>query len=359
MTKSPKRNTLEQMFAELVINIEAPLEGTFHYDVPTDLRPRLRVGHLVEVEFGRRLAQGIILRFDDTAPIEETKPIIALIDEKPVVFWWQIELAQWLSRTYLAPLNACLRLMLPPGLTRWADVTVDINPYWDGNGRLTPLQQQIIDLLKERGDLRGRQLQKGLRKASGKKKEKIDWKTAVNQLAKRKILRKATVLDPPRIRPKKIRTAELIASDRRVQNVVPHLGRANKQADVLLFLLESDDPLPQETAVLEATGAQDHHLEQLEEDGRISRTPAQTTILPTGKQPRAERAALLSHRRSPLDLLTIHTSQSTIHNLEAEGFIESLQEPASLSLAIPPKQVLSRILQLRQATTYHDILTLL
>ncbi|MCB9008372.1 MAG: primosomal protein N' [Ardenticatenaceae bacterium] len=359
MTKSPKRNTLEQMFAELVINIEAPLEGTFHYDVPTDLRPRLRVGHLVEVEFGRRLAQGIILRFDDTAPIEETKPIIALIDEKPVVFWWQIELAQWLSRTYLAPLNACLRLMLPPGLTRWADVTVDINPYWDGNGRLTPLQQQIIDLLKERGDLRGRQLQKGLRKASGKKKEKIDWKTAVNQLAKRNILRKATVLDPPRMRPKKIRTAELIASDRRVQNVVPHLGRANKQADVLLFLLESDDPLPQETAVIDTTGATEDHLQKLVAAELINRTPAQTTILPTGKQPPAEHAALFAQLPSPLDLLTIHTSQSTIHNLEAEGFIESLQEPATLSLAIPPKQVLSRILQLRQATTYHDILTLL
>ena len=36
--------------------------------------------------FGRRLAQGIILRFDGSAPIEDTKPIIALIDENmPVV----------------------------------------------------------------------------------------------------------------------------------------------------------------------------------------------------------------------------------------------------------------------------------
>jgi primosomal protein N' len=143
------------MYAELIINVEAPLEGTFHYHVPSDMQPRLRVGHLVEVEFGARLAQGIILRFDDTAPIEDTKPIIALIDDQPVVYWWQIELAQWLSQTYLAPLNACLRLMLPPGLTRWADVTVDINPYWDGNGRLTDLQQQIVDILRERGDLRG------------------------------------------------------------------------------------------------------------------------------------------------------------------------------------------------------------
>jgi primosomal protein N' (replication factor Y) (superfamily II helicase) len=127
------------------------LEGTFHYFVPPDLRPRLRVGHLVEVEFGSRLAQGIVIGFDEEAPVPEVKPIIGLIDEQPVVGWWQIELAHWLSANYLAPLNGCLRLMLPPGLTRWSDIRVDINPYWDGNGRLTDLQQRIIDLLREKG----------------------------------------------------------------------------------------------------------------------------------------------------------------------------------------------------------------
>ncbi|HUM72108.1 MAG TPA: hypothetical protein PLK31_25060, partial [Chloroflexota bacterium] len=139
------------MFAELVINIEAPLESTFHYHVPRDMARLLRVGHLVEVEFGQRLAQGVIIAFDDTAPIEETKPIIALVDPEPVLFWWQIELAQWLSQRYLAPLNSCLRLMLPPGLTRWADTTVGMNPYWDGHGRLTDLQAKIIEIVRERG----------------------------------------------------------------------------------------------------------------------------------------------------------------------------------------------------------------
>ncbi|MCP4415000.1 MAG: primosomal protein N' [Chloroflexi bacterium] len=359
MTQNQIRNTLERMFAELIINIEAPLEGTFHYHVPTDLRPKLRLGHLVEVEFGRRLAQGIILRFDDAAPVEDTKPIIALIDEQPVVYWWQIELAQWLSQTYLTPLNACLRLMLPPGLTRWADVTVDINPYWDGNGRLTDLQQQIIDILRERGDLRGRQLQPALRKLSDEKRKKINWKTAVNQLAKRKILRKATVLDPPRIRPKQIRTAELIASDERIQAVIPKLGRANKQADVLLYLQESDDPLPLETAVLQATAAKEAHLKKLTAANLITRTPSQTTVIPGKTPPPPELADWFQQLPCPLAQLIIHNSQFTIHNLENLGHIQLLKEPATLSLAIPPKQVLSRILQLRGATTYHNVLTLL
>jgi primosomal protein N' (replication factor Y) len=297
------------MFAELVINIEAPLEGSFHYQVPSDLRPFLHIGHLVEVEFGRRLAQGIIIAFDDEAPVEETKPIIALIDEEPVVRPFQIQLAQWMSSHYLAPLNGCLRLMLPPGLTRWSDITVDVNPHWDGNGRLTDIQQQLIDLLRQKGDLRGKQIGRAL--------PKTNWKTAVDQLARRGILRKASVLDPPRARPKQIRTAELIAGPKRVQTAVTHLGRANKQADILLYLAEIDDPLPQETAVLEATGASEKHVQQLVKTGLIHREP-------------------------------VDDSQFIIH---PSSFI--------ISLAVPHKEVLAHVLRLRGAEKYHQILTLL
>ncbi|MCB9443070.1 MAG: primosomal protein N' [Ardenticatenaceae bacterium] len=311
------------MFAELVINVEAPLEGAFHYHVPTDLRPFLQIGHLVEVEFGRRLAQGIIIAFDDEAPVEETKPIIALIDEEPVVRPYQIQLAQWMSQTYLAPLNGCLRLMLPPGLTRWSDITVDINPHWDGSGRLTDIQQQVIELLRQKGDLRGKQIGRALPKTT--------WKAAVDQLARRDILRKASVLDPPRARPKQIRTAELIAGPKRVYTAVTQLGRANKQADILFHLAELDDPLPEETAVLAATGASEKHLQQLVEAGYIHHHPAEE--------------------------LTIINQQPT--NQQTNKLTTSYQSPATVSLTIPHKDVLSHILRLRGAEKYHHILNLL
>ncbi|MCA9971387.1 MAG: DEAD/DEAH box helicase family protein, partial [Anaerolineales bacterium] len=307
------------MFAELVINVEAPLQGTFHYDVPSDLQPTLRIGHLVEVEFGRRLAQGIVVAFSPEAPVEGTKPIIALIDDEPVVAPWQVQLAHWLSQQYLAPLNACIRLMLPPGLTRWADVTVDVNPRWDGSGRLTDLQAELISLLRKKGDLRGRQIQRAM--------PKTDWKTAVTQLANRGILRKASVLDPPRIRPKQIRTAELIAGPKRVAAGLRQLGRASRQADVLLYLLDSPDPLPAETAVLEATNAEEHHLAALAAANLITRAPAQTTTLNSQ--------------------LTINHSPLTINS------------PATLSLAVPPAAAFSRALALRGADRYEQIVRLL
>ncbi len=300
------------MYAVIVINIEAPLEGAFHYDIPRDLEPVLQVGHLVEVEFGRRLAQGIVIALDENAPVEEVKPVIALIDEEPVVQPWQVELAQWMSETYLAPLNGCLRLMLPPGLTRWSDIVVDINPYWDGNGRLTEIQAQLITLLREHGDLRGRQIKRLM--------PKTDWKTAVTQLTNRSILRKASVLDPPRAQPKQIRTAELSANPERLREALLELGRKNdKQAAILLYLAELDDPLPEETAVLQATNATPKHLQSLVDADLITRTRSQFT----------------SDQGSP-----------TISQ-----FI--------IGLAVPPNDVLPAVMRLRGAEIYYQIITLL
>lgn len=301
------------MFAELVINIEAPLQGTFHYDVPPDLEMVLEVGHLVEVEFGRRLAQGIVIAFSEEAPVAETKPIIALVSSAPVVRPYQIALAHWMSQQYLTPLNGCLRLLLPPGLTRWSDITVDVNPNWDGHGRLTDLQTQLVHLLRDKGDLRGRQLQRLL--------PKTDWKTAVNQLANRNILRKASVLDPPRLRPKEIHTAELITGPERVQAGLFTLGRANKQADVLLHLTQLDDPLPTETAVLAATQATTSHLQALAAANLITHIPAAQ--------------------------FTVDDAQVTI------------AQPATISLAIPPTEAISHALHLRGAGKYQAIIQFL
>ncbi|MEI2610183.1 MAG: hypothetical protein V9G20_16285 [Candidatus Promineifilaceae bacterium] len=295
------------MFAELVINIEAGLEGTFHYHVPADLRPRLRLGHLVEVEFGRRLAQGVVIAFSDEAPVEETKPVIALVDEEPVVQPFQIRLAQWLSRQYLAPLNGCIRLMLPPGLTRWSDTTLALNTRWDGTGRLTKIQQELIDLLKEKGDRRGRQIDKVLGKKS-------NWKAAANQLVNRDILIKATVLDPPRIKPKQIRTVELIAGPKQIRAAANQLGRASKQADVLDYLLTSEDPLPRLDTVLETTGATQNHIDELVNEKLVTVAAADTLILPTATAHTAPARISAHPATTPHHPFTIHHSQFTIYN---------------------------------------------
>src|SRR5688572_11645450 len=144
------------MYAEIIVN--APVEGTFHYHIPADLAGRLTPGHLVEVFFGQQKAQGIILHLDKRSPIEATKPILALIDREPVVTEAQLELAQWLSEHYLTPLALCVKLFIPPGLSRRGDVLitplVDLKSIVHSN----ETQGRLVKLLAERGPMRGRQI---------------------------------------------------------------------------------------------------------------------------------------------------------------------------------------------------------
>ena len=350
------------MYAELAINIEAPLEGTFHYDVPRDMAQSLAVGHLVEVEFGRRLAQGIILAFDQSAPVEETKPVIALIDAEPVVRPWQIDLARWLSEQYLTPLNACLRLMLPPGLTRWSDVTYDVNPYWDGAGRLTETQALLIELLRDRGDLRGRQIARAMPKG-------VDWRSAAGQLTRRGILRRATILDPPRIRPKTIRTAELSARPEQLVVTATRFGRHNKKAAALQYLLQIDDPLPAEADILGASGAGLDHLAQLADAGFIRRTPGEIIIIPAGEREPVGRpdttvdAALLAQLPAPLSALSgasgPEETERQVASLVKRGLAERLEQPATVSLLRARWATIRELYRLRGAERFYDILAYL
>jgi primosomal protein N' (replication factor Y) len=104
--------------------------GVFLYEEPEGLNGRLRPGHLVLVPFGRgeRPEPGVVWRrlagkpSEGRGPDEEERGarprrrVIRLLDEEPVLDPMRLEWAAWLSRTYLAPLSECLRLMIPSGL---------------------------------------------------------------------------------------------------------------------------------------------------------------------------------------------------------------------------------------------------
>ena len=337
------------MYAELVINIEASLSGTFHYHVPSDLEHHLQIGHLVEVEFGRRLAQGIIIGFTETSPVPDTKPIITLVEEEPVINQWHIDLAFWLSKTYLTSLNSCVRLMLPPGITRWSDITVDIDPYWNGDGRLSEKQTELISLLKEKGSLRGRQLSRLL----GKKKE---WQPIVDQLVRREILRRGSILDPPRAQPKNVRMVELVAGYDRQLEAAAKLGRSSKKADILLYLAQSADPLPPESSVLEATGATNHHLQDLIDEGLVWRSREETIIVAAYSLNGYDNEFGDYLRRMPAP---IEDFDGPTEQLIATGHARLETQPGGIGLNTSLDRLLEISLAQKNATIYFKILDLL
>ncbi len=94
---------------------EAPTLQTFHYHVPPELIGQVQPGHLVWVPFGPRQVQAVVLGEAESSPVP-TKPLARLARPEPVLTPTQLELAKWLTHTYVAPISEAIKLFLPPGL---------------------------------------------------------------------------------------------------------------------------------------------------------------------------------------------------------------------------------------------------
>ena len=349
-------------YAQVVINLDAPLESSFHYHLPPDLIDVVQPGHLVQVEFGKRMVQGIVAALDDQSPVAETKPIIALVLPDPVLYPVQLELARWLSLTYLAPMIGCFRLMLPPGLSQIADVSLELLPGRADEQPLDEIQQALVNLLTEKGDLRGRQINRYL--------PKLEWRPAAEKLFKRGVLRRASVLAPPRAKPKRYRTAQLVANPRQVATVLPRLGRKSKAAEAMEWLAANPDPLPTVEAVLDETGCTPEHLQALVDHQAITLHAGRALIAlaPSTQRPQGEtdRNAILHFLRSvnspvaqtpeelvdPITRSSIRYDPAELNALLDQGLVQKIEEPPAVSLSIDREQTPAVAAELRGASAY-------
>ncbi|MFH1524017.1 MAG: hypothetical protein ABIF04_03555, partial [Chloroflexota bacterium] len=148
-------------FAQIAVNVPS-ITGLFDYVLPAELEGKVGPGHLVTVPFGKQTVQGVVFRLIAEPSVSETKTILGLLDPQPILTAAQIALAQWLAEETLSPLAACIGLMLPVGLAQQADVlytlTEDQEPRAVGNGQPSTIYRRLVDLLKQRGPLRGRQI---------------------------------------------------------------------------------------------------------------------------------------------------------------------------------------------------------
>jgi primosomal protein N' (replication factor Y) (superfamily II helicase) len=209
-------------FVEVAVNVPQ-VSGTFHYHLPAELEGIVQPGHLVEVPFGRQQVQGVVFRFVDQPEVPETRAVIALMDSEAVLTPVQIKLAGELAESTLAPLAACIDLMIPPGLAQQADTLYQrSDPVLPVSHKLTALQNRILKLLTERGSLRGRQLDNAFRHA--------DWRASIRSLVNQGLVSTKTVLPPPTVNPKTIRTARLASTPEMAKEQMPSLGRDGSPA---------------------------------------------------------------------------------------------------------------------------------
>src|SRR5512145_2541177 len=218
-------------FVQIVVNVPA-VSGIFDYSLPQSLLGQVGVGHLVIAPFGKRTVQGVVFRFIDQPSVPEVKEIIELLDPEPVMTPAQIALAEALAESTFSSLASIVGLFLPAGLSQEADVKYQLRNA-DHEENSSPIAARLIRLLRERGPLRGRQIDTHFRK--------VDWRKVATNLVRKGVLESRSVLPPVRVRTKYIKTAQLAAPPEIVEASMDDLGKTEstqtRRKKALQFLM--------------------------------------------------------------------------------------------------------------------------
>lgn len=252
----------ETRFVQVAVNIPG-ISAVFDYHVPPELAGQVLPGCLVVAPFGTQMVQGVVLRSLEEPSVPQTRPILDLVDPLPVLNARQLALAHWMAAETLSPLAACLDVMIPPGLSQHADLQAQ--KVAEPASPPGPLEGRLLDLLTERGTLRGRQLEAAF--------PHQNWRAALRALQKSGCVLVRSTLPPPRVQPKMIRTVQaagaLSEADLALERLSAHKEVAARRRRILDVLLK--EPLPIAPAWLYArSGGSLADLNRLAEMGLVT-----------------------------------------------------------------------------------------
>jgi primosomal protein N' (replication factor Y) len=227
------------VYVEVAVNVPR-VSGVFHYHLPPELVGEVQPGDIVTAPFGKQTVQGVVLREISEPEVEETKAIEAILDREVSLPPYQLALAEQMSADTLAPLAACIGLMLPAGLSQQADTLYTLLEGEEGDRRkLKDMEARLVDLLEKRGPLRGRQIDRAL--------PRRNWRPAARSLAEKYWIRSQPVLPPPSVRPKYIRTIQLSVPPEIARAKMEGLGQTEatqtRRQKILSFLLDKSEPV--------------------------------------------------------------------------------------------------------------------
>lgn len=136
------------MYAKVIIDTNSRfLDRAFTYEIPQRLEGRLSLAMRVLVPFGKSDKPHVGFVYDLVDEIDgdyKTKEIIGLIDEEKLISKELLDLAFFMSKRYLSPIQAAIRQVLPPGKIK------DIKVYFQN---ISKESSELLDFLNKKRSL--------------------------------------------------------------------------------------------------------------------------------------------------------------------------------------------------------------
>ncbi len=202
------------------------LSQTFHYSLPPHLQRRVLPGQLVWVPFGPRELPGVVLALSTSTLVEQTRPVLDVIDPQPVLTPYQIELMRWMSQYYQAPLHRVAWSMFPPGISWEPEVTLHLEQAAQTPARTTEEEQWVIDFLHQHGPGPIAEVERRLQQCGTKNARPV-----LDGMVRKGWLRKELNVRGPQVKPKTEAIVQLPAPLR--EEDLAALSRAPQQRAVL------------------------------------------------------------------------------------------------------------------------------
>ena len=147
-----------EQFVATVVFSGGP-QQPFDYCVPDELRGKLTAGQRVRAPFGPgdRPRMGYCVRLDQRIVPRRLKPVLSLVDERPLLGPAMLRLSEWMAEYYLCPWGQVLEAVVPAGVRGRAG-TRETRFVWLPNRvaarlsglRLPPKQSRILSYLSGR-----------------------------------------------------------------------------------------------------------------------------------------------------------------------------------------------------------------
>ncbi len=222
------------VYATVILPVATP--KIYTYVVPKDFVDKIQSGIRVEVQFGKnKLYSGIVYEIHKNKPESyQPKPILTLIDEKPIVNAYQLKLWKWMASYYLSPMGSVMNAALPANLKLASETKIMLNPLFnDDFADFSDKEYLIAEALTIQNEIAISDIQKIL-----------DQKTVYPILYK--LLEKGVIYIKEEIKskykPKMIPSVKLAVyyqeDDTRLAEAFDKIKRSLKQTEALLALLQ-------------------------------------------------------------------------------------------------------------------------